>query len=264
MNLLSIASGSSGNCIYVGNDDSGILVDAGISMKRIREGLEANDYCMEQIKGICITHEHSDHVGGLGPILRKFEIPVYGTEETLQRLLHSGKMKNVNTDLFQCVNPDVPVTIGGMEVTPFSISHDAANPVCYTIEADHKKVAVATDMGTYSDYTISHLKDSEAMLLEANHDINMLQVGNYPYSLKLRILGDHGHLSNDTSARMIKKLLHSKLKHVMLGHLSEENNYPKLAFQTVKYELEQMEEWTALDADLVVAKRHMPSAIVTL
>ncbi len=264
MELISIASGSSGNCIYVGEDKRGLLIDAGISMKRIGEGLEANSISWEQIKGICITHEHSDHVSGLAPILNKYDIPVYGTEDTLSQITGSGKIKETGKQLFQNVNPDISFSVEGMEVTPFSISHDAADPVCYTIEKSGKKIAVATDMGTFTDYTVSHLSGSHALLLEANYDINMLQVGKYPYSLKVRILGERGHLSNDASAKLIKKLLHNNLKNVVLGHLSENNNYPKLAFHTVKYELEQIEEWMGLGAELIVAKRHSPSAVVTV
>lgn len=264
MDLYSIASGSSGNCIYVGDQEEGILVDAGISMKRIREGLEQQGKTIEGTKGIFITHEHSDHVSGLGPILRKYEVPVFGTDKTLCALKDSGKLKNIDTDLFITVKKDTPVSVGNMEIVPFGISHDAADPVCYTITKSNKKVAVATDMGTYSDYTISHLENVKALLLEANHDINMLQVGSYPYYLKMRILGNSGHLSNDSSARLIGKLLHKNLQHIVLGHLSNENNYPKLAYETVKYELEQIPIWEELGATLMVAKRSEPSAVLTI
>ena len=264
MNLYSIASGSSGNCIYVGENNRGVLVDTGVSMKRIREGLCQVNMDLTDIDGIFITHEHSDHISSLGPILRKYAIPVFSTEKTVEKILQSGKMQNVDSDLFQVVRPDCSITVADMKVTPFSISHDAVDPVCYTMERNGKKIAVATDMGTYSDYTISHLKDSEALLLEANHDINMLQVGHYPYSLKLRILSDRGHLSNDCSARLIGKLIHDKLQHVLLGHLSQENNYPQLAYSTVKYELEQQTEWNELGATLVVAKRSQPTCVVTI
>ncbi len=263
MKLYSIASGSSGNSIFVG-EEKGVLVDAGISMKRIMEGLEQEKISIEQIEGILITHEHSDHASGLGPLLRKYEIPVYGTEKTLQSILASDKMKKVNTDLFFPVVPDKPVTVAGMEIVPFSISHDAVDPVCYTIEREGKKVSVATDMGSFSDYTVSHISGSAAMLLEANHDINMLQVGRYPYQLKMRILGDKGHLSNDSSARLIERVLHDKLRCVMLGHLSQENNLPDLAYQTVKYELEQLPQWEDVSTELSVARRTQPTPAVMI
>lgn len=241
MKLYSIASGSSGNSIFVGKEETrrGILVDTGISKKRIEEGLASENMSFENIEGIFITHEHSDHICGLGPILRKYAVPVFATERTIAKILNGGKCGKVDTDLFQCIRPDVPVHVCGMEVMPFSISHDAADPVCYTVSDGTGKVAVATDMGEYTDYTLSHLEDCGGLLLEANHDINMLQAGSYPYQLKLRILGKEGHLSNDACGRMLRKLVRYKLKNILLGHLSQENNYPELAYETVKYELEQ-------------------------
>lgn len=262
MKLYSIASGSSGNSIYVGNKEGsrGILVDTGVSKKRIEEGLAAENISIENVEGIFITHEHSDHICGLGPMIRKYKIPVYATEGTIDYILNTGKCGKVETDLFQRICPDVPINVGGMEVTPFSISHDAVNPVCYTMCDGEDKVAVATDMGEYTDYTLSHLQDCEALLLEANHDINMLQVGNYPYSLKMRILGKEGHLSNDACGRLLKRLVNYRLKHILLGHLSKENNYPELAYETVRYELEQ-EDGLSVERDLflAVAGREMPT-----
>lgn len=261
MKLYSIASGSSGNSIFIGSekDSRGILVDTGISKKRIEEGLAAEHITMDHIQGIFITHEHSDHVCGLGPVLRKYAIPVYATEATIDSILGNGKCGKVDVDLFQPVRPDVPVNVGGMEIMPFSISHDAADPVCYTIREGDVKVAVATDMGEYTDYTLSHLEDCEGMLLEANHDINMLQAGSYPYQLKLRILGKEGHLSNDACGRLLRRLVHYRLKHILLGHLSQENNYPELAYETVRYELAQEELAAGDELFLGVAGRLAPT-----
>ena len=159
MKLYSIASGSSGNSIFVGSGRTGrgVLIDAGISRKRMEDGLALEHISFDQIDGIFITHEHSDHISGLGPVLRKYNIPVYATEGTMDYILGRGKCGRVEEELFQCVRPDVPVAVGGMEIMPFSISHDAAEPVCYTIRDGGSKVAVATDMGEYTDYTFSHL-----------------------------------------------------------------------------------------------------------
>lgn len=262
MKLYSIASGSSGNSIFVGSEEKGkgVLIDTGISKKRIEEGLAAENSSFDDVEGIFITHEHSDHICGLGPVLRKYEIPVYATEKTIDYILGSGKCGKVNEELFQCIRPDVPVSAGGMEIMPFSISHDAVDPVCYTVKDGKSKIAVATDMGEYTDYTLSHLDDCEGILLEANHDINMLQAGSYPYQLKLRILGKEGHLSNDACGRMLRRLIHYKLKHILLGHLSQENNYPELAYETVKYELEQEKDfWEESGVFLGVAGRQAPT-----
>lgn len=263
MKLYSIASGSSGNSIYVGSGETnrGILIDAGISKKRMEEGLAMEHTSFEQIDGIFITHEHSDHISGLGPVMRKYGISVYATEGTIDYILGSGKCGKVDESLFQCVRSDSSVPVGGMEIMPFVISHDAAEPVCYTIREGGHKVAVATDMGEYDDYTFSHLEDCDGILLEANHDINMLQAGHYPYSLKLRILGKEGHLSNDACGRMLRRLIHYRLRYILLGHLSQENNYPELAYETVKYELEQEGEQPVRDGGLFlrVAGRMAPT-----
>lgn len=262
MKLYSIASGSSGNSIFVGSEENnrGILVDTGISRKRIEEGLASENISFEGIEGIFLTHEHSDHISGLGPVLRKYAVPVYATEGTINYILDSGKCGKIDEELFQCIRADVPVKVGGMEIMPFSISHDAAEPVCYTVNDGRRKVAVATDMGEYTDYTLSHLEDCEGVLLEANHDINMLQAGSYPYQLKLRILGKEGHLSNDACGRMLRRLLRYRLRYILLGHLSQENNYPELAYETVKYELEQeYGPWESSGVFLGVAGRQAPT-----
>lgn len=264
MQLYSIASGSSGNCIYVGTDETGVLVDVGISMKRIREGLSAERLSLEKIKAILITHEHTDHISGLGPILRKVPIPVYATGETIEAIYAKGNMERVDDGLFHAIRPENEFSIGDLRMTPIPISHDAANPVCYTLSAVNKKIGIATDIGCYTENMIEHLQDCHSLLLEANHDINLLQVGNYPYSLKMRILGDKGHLSNDASARLIQKLLHPGLQHIMLGHLSQENNFPELAYNTVSYELENNELWRELDTELLVAHRKEPTRLLTI
>jgi phosphoribosyl 1,2-cyclic phosphodiesterase len=264
MQLYSIASGSSGNCIFVGTQESGILVDVGISMKRIREGLEAQALSLDRIDGILITHEHTDHISGLGPVLRKVPIPVYATEETIAAIWKKGNMQHISPDLFHPIEPECALSLRDMEIMPIPVSHDAANPVCYTVCADGRKLGVATDMGCYSAELIHYLKDCDSLLLEANHDINLLQVGSYPYALKMRILGDAGHLSNDASARLIEDLLHPGLQHVVLGHLSKENNFPELAYQTVSYELENSEVWKNLDTELLVANRQEPTRMLQI
>lgn len=264
MQLYSIASGSSGNCIYAGTKESGVLVDVGISMKRIREGLAREGFSLEAMKAILITHEHIDHVSGLGPILRKVPIPVYATRQTIDAIWEKGNMERVKPDLFHEIAPEEEFAIGDIQVMPISISHDAANPVCYTLSGNGKKIGIATDTGCYTSNMVEHLKKCDSLLLEANHDINLLQVGKYPYALKMRILGERGHLSNDASARFLQELLHPGLQHVVLGHLSQENNFPELAYNTVSYELEQNEFWNTLDTELLVAHRTEPTKLLTI
>lgn len=264
MQLYSIASGSSGNCIYLGEEDGGILIDAGISRKRIVTGLERKGLSLDDIKAIFITHEHSDHISGLGPVLRKNPIPVYATADTVSAIWEKTNMNNISPELFHSIRPEEEIEAGEMLVRPFSISHDAVDPVCYTVEKQGKRAAVATDMGCFDDTIIRVLGQCDSVLIEANHDINMLQVGPYPYSLKMRILGNKGHLSNTSCADLIKEILHKNLKHLVLGHLSRENNFPQLAYRTVLDELEKTETWGTLDTRLMVASRDEPTELLKI
>lgn len=264
MKLCSIASGSSGNCIYIGNNNTNLLVDVGISGKRIESGLNGIDVDPRSIDGILITHEHTDHVSGLGVMARRYHIPIYATQETIYAVLQSKNIGKISDSLFHSIEPDVSFEIKDMVVNPFSISHDAVNPVCYTFESNGHKMGVATDLGKYDDYIISSLMGCEALLLEANHDINMLEVGSYPYYLKRRILGDKGHLSNTNSGKLICELLNDKLQCIFLGHLSKENNYPELAYETVKVELENYHMNILKHIKLSVANRDKPSDYITV
>lgn len=265
MRLVSIASGSSGNCIYIGSDNTHILVDAGISNKRIEQGLNEIGLKGNDINAVVITHEHSDHTKGLGVLARKYGVPIYGTKETLEEI---GEMKYLGEyprELFCPVRPDVEFTVGGLNIQPFSIDHDAANPVAYRVNHGRRNVAVATDMGHYDQYVIDHLQGLDALLLESNHDVNMLETGPYPYYLKRRILGDHGHLSNENAGRLLNYVLHDHLKHILLGHLSKENNYEALAYETVRLEIDQGDTpYKASDFSIAVAKRDEMSQIINL
>ena len=261
MRLCSIASGSSGNCIYVGHASTHLLIDAGISGKRIEQGLAEVGVEPQNLSGILVTHEHSDHIQGIGVLARKYGIPIYGTVETFCAM-KKGKTNigKVDDTLFQQVFPEECISIGEIKVTPFAVSHDAANPVAYVFEADGHKIGMATDLGVYTECTMERLKDSEILYLESNHDVNMLMVGSYPYYLKQRILGEHGHLSNDTAAELLCRLYHTGLKHVVLAHLSKENNYPELAYETVKAEL-LMKVGQENMPNLMVAPRDIPSGM---
>jgi len=263
MKLCSIASGSSGNCIYVGNNQTNLLVDVGISAKRIESGLNDIEVLPNTIQGILITHEHSDHVSGLGILARKYHIPIYATYETAQAIGQIKSVGNIPQELYHYIKPNEAFIINDINIEPFSTSHDASNPVCYTLQTEGHKVGIATDLGKYDDYIVSKLEESEVLLIEANHDVNMLMVGKYPYYLKQRILGDRGHLSNDTSADLISKLIHPRLQSIILAHLSKENNYAELAYETVCCELTS--RGCGLYAKNVsVAHRDQPSSMVLI
>lgn len=265
MRMMTIASGSSGNCIYVGNDNTHILIDAGVSRKRIVDGLKTAGLSISDITAILVTHEHSDHIKGLGVLSRKDEIPIYSTKGTIAGIKATDTLGQLDEGLFNCVNADSDIRINDLTVHTFNISHDANEPVAFTISDGKKKVGIATDLGFYDDYIVNNLTGSDAMLIEANHDVNLLQVGSYPYYLKQRILGNKGHLSNENSGRLIDRLLHDNVKQVFLGHLSKENNYDKLAFETVRLEIDMSESaYRANDFNIEVAHRDVPSDIVII
>lgn len=237
MRFCSIASGSSGNCIYVGTEQTHILVDVGISGKRIEDGLKEINLSSKDIDGILITHEHSDHMKSVGVLARKYKIPVYTTGGTADAICRMSSVGKLPEGIFHEIKADEDFTIKDLTIHPFTIPHDAAQPVGYRMECGGKSVGIATDLGKYNDYIVENLQNLDVLLLEANHDIRMLQVGSYPYYLKQRILGDRGHLSNENAGRLLCRLLHDDMKAIFLGHLSQENNYEALAFETVCSEI---------------------------
>lgn len=256
MRLCSIASGSSGNCIYAGSDSTHILVDVGISGKKTEEGLRSLGLTMRDIDGILITHEHTDHIAGLGVLVRKYQTPVYATGGTIEAIKNTSCVGTIAEELFHPVYADEKVIIKDLVCNPMTISHDAAEPVAYRICHGKKKIGIVTDLGTYNDYTVECLKGVNALVLEANHDVNMLQVGPYPYYLKQRILGDRGHLSNENTGRLLCRILHDRMKAILLGHLSKENNLPELAFESVRMEINMGDNpYKAGDFDIRVARR---------
>ena len=265
MKLCSIASGSSGNCIYVGSETTHILVDTGISKKRIEEGLKKIGITGEDLSAILVTHEHSDHIQGLGVFERKYPVPVYATYGTISGIEACTKLGKLPENIFHEITIDQQFQIGDLNITPFYVSHDAMEPSGFRIEQNNKSIAIATDLGKYDEYTIENLKGINAIVLEANHDIHMVEVGPYPYPLKQRVLGEEGHLSNELSGRLLCDMLHDDLKCVMLGHLSKENNYADLAYETVKLEITLSDvPYTGDDVNIMVAKRDMVSDVITI
>ena len=265
MRIFSIASGSSGNCIYVGNDMTHVLVDVGISGKRVLEGLANLSLTLEDIDAILITHEHIDHIKGLGVLLRKRSIPVYTTKGTIDAILNSTSIGTVDTSVFQEIIPDQKFWINTLHADASSTWHDAADPVCYSFFDESGKISIATDLGDFDDYLIHKLKRSDVMLVESNHDVRMVQANQrYTYALKQRILGKRGHLSNERSGEMMVELLKDhQMKAIILGHLSRDNNIPECA-------LINMENYMAEagmerdDIIIKVAKRDQCSVDITI
>ena len=256
LELCSIASGSSGNCICVGTDESHVLIDAGISGKKIENGLNEMDMKASDMEGILVTHEHIDHISGLGVMSRRYHLPIYATPGTIKAIKNVKSVGKIDDELFHPVNAGEEFKIGDMTLEPMPISHDAAEPVAYTIKNENHKMAVVTDLGTYDEALVEKLQGLDGLLLEANHDINMLQTGAYPYPLKQRILGDSGHLSNERSGQLLCRLLYDKFGAVILGHLSKENNYEELAYEAVRLEVTMGENpYKAGDFPMYVARR---------
>jgi phosphoribosyl 1,2-cyclic phosphodiesterase len=265
MRMCSIASGSSGNCIYIGTEATHLLVDVGISCKKTVAGLNQLGVDGKDLDGILITHEHADHINGLGVMCRKFGIPIYATKGTIEAIKQVSSLGAIDEGLFNEIKADEKFVLKDIIVNPMKISHDAAQPVAYRFKQGNKHMAVATDLGTYDEYTIDCLQGMDALLLEANHDINMLQVGPYPYYLKQRILGNKGHLSNELSGRLLSRLLNDNLKTVFLGHLSKENNLAELAYETVRLEISMADNpYKPDDFPIYVANRSEVSQLVEI
>ena len=265
MDFFSVASGSSGNCICLGSDQCHVMIDAGISGKRIEEGMNTYDYTTSDMDGVLITHEHGDHIQGLGVVARKYGLPIYATKGTAAAILQSSSVGKIDPSLFHVIEAGKTFFIGNLEIYPMSISHDAADPVAYLVSDGRHRVGVVTDLGYYDADIVSHMEGLDALLLEANHDIHMLQVGAYPYPLKQRILGERGHLSNETSGQLLGQILHDGMQHILLGHLSKENNYDELAYETVRLEISLGDNpYRGNDFPIEVAKRDRPSSLIRL
>ena len=263
MRMMPIASGSSGNCIYVGSDNTHILIDAGVSRKKICEGLNKLDLSMKDISAILVTHEHIDHIKGLGVISRKDNIPVYTTKGTVKGICDTSSIGEVPNELFNEITPDNDFKLNDICIHSFNVSHDANEPVAYTVTDGEKKACVLTDLGYFDDYIVDNIKNPDVLMVEANYDLNLLQVGSYPYYLKQRIIGKKGHLSNENSGQLINDVLHNNLKKIILGHLSKENTYDKLAYETVRLEIDMSHnEYKSSDFNIEVAKRSEPSDII--
>jgi len=259
-----IASGSSGNSVFLGTEHTKILIDAGLSGKKIQTGLSEIGVSGGDIDGIFVTHEHIDHVQGVGVLSRRFNIPVYATEGTWRNMPDS--VGDISDENKKVVSEKGNIIINDLSVKPYSIPHDAAQPVGYGVMTDKFKISVATDIGHVTEEIMENIKDCDLLLLESNHDVCMLENGTYPYPLKKRILGDNGHLSNETAGKLLAWLIcqNIKLKNVFLGHLSRENNTPETAFNTVKGILEGYGIETGKEFNLYLAARFGVDRIIKL
>ena len=260
-NFCSLYSGSSGNSLLVQSDNANILIDAGVSCKKIVNGLEQFQITPQDIDGVLITHEHADHVQGLGTLVKKYNIPVFVNEETLDAMpKQRDKIPEENIHLFKIQDY---FEINDLKIKPFEIPHDAANPCGFSIFNKDKKISIATDIGDMNLNILKHLENSLFVLIEANYDPEVLKCSPYPYPLKKRIASPLGHLSNSKAGKTISYLLQSGLKTAMLGHLSKHSNFPELAYKTVVEEL-IAKNYDENSLRLNVALRDSPSNVINI
>lgn len=223
--IASINSGSNGNCYYVGNREEAVLIDVGISCREVEKRMTRLGLSLQTVKAIFISHEHSDHIKGLEVFSRKHQIPVYITEKTLAN--SSLNLSQVEVNSFDAYTP---IEIGNLSVLGFPKLHDAADPYSFTVTGNKVQIGVFTDIGSSCEHVIENFRSCDAVFLEANYDEHMLETGSYPYYLKQRIQGNSGHLSNKQALDLFIEHRSESLSHVLLSHLSKDNNSPELVY----------------------------------
>lgn len=248
----SLISGSSGNATILSDGTTTLLTDCGMSGKALLSSLESVDIPIESISGVLITHEHIDHTKGIGVIARRYGFDIYASNGTISAMCDN---KICDSQLHE-ISKDTDFEIGTIGIKPFEIPHDAAEPLGFTYFANNKKISLATDIGETNDYIFENIKGSDTVLLESNHDVEMLRYGSYPYHLKQRILSSIGHLSNDNAAKEAVRLAKSGTTNFLLGHLSLENNIPDIAYMTTQNALN---ENGISDINIKVADRYKPT-----
>lgn len=258
----SLASGSSGNCQYIETGKVRILIDAGLSGKKIQQALELIEVDPKTINYILVTHEHSDHTKGVGILSRRFNLPIYANTNTWESMKKDiGKVKEENILTFKT---EEHFEIADLGIEPFGIYHDAIEPVGYCIHYKNSKISLLTDTGCVDENIKKKIGKSDLLLIESNHNIEMVKTGRYPWPLKKRILGDLGHLSNEAAGEIISDVYTDEMKVVLLAHLSQENNFPELAYTTVSNIITESGIDLQKDVKLDMTYRHKPSNVYTL
>lgn len=261
LELCTLASGSSGNSLLVTDGRTHVLVDAGISCRRICTGLKELGVEPTELAGVLITHEHSDHISGLTTLTKQLRLPVYASPGTGRQLCYRIAFLE---ELLRPVAPGEGFSIGGLAIESFPTSHDAAESVGYALSAGGRKAAVVTDLGYVTEAVLRGIRGADLLVAEANHDVEWVQSGPYPYHLKARILGDRGHLSNEAGAELAWTAVEGGARTVVLAHLSHENNTPDRAHEVVRGVLERRGAAVGRDVALEVATRSEKSRRYTV
>lgn len=255
INMSVLASGSTGNAVYVESEKGSLLVDAGLTGKKMEGLFEQIDRKIEDLNGILVTHEHIDHIKGLGMLARKYKLPIYANEKTWERINRAdGKIPDEQKFIF---NPYEIKTLAGMDIESFNVSHDAVDPQFYIFNNNYKKLTVITDTGYVSDRMKGMIHGSDCFVFESNHDVDMLRMGRYPWSTKQRILSDMGHVSNEDAAYAMRDVITGSTKRIYLSHLSQDNNMKDLARMSVeqvlkKHDIDTVNEVLIHDTDKAV------------
>jgi len=256
--LTILGSGSSGNCAYLETDETRLLIDAGFSLRQIRQRMASIGRAPENLTGILITHEHGDHVQGLAGLSSKFRVPVYCNRPTQEAIEYHSRVK-LNCRLF---STGASFELGDVLVETFMIPHDAQDPVGFLLRTGAGNIGILTDLGHTTRLAMERVRQANVLLLESNHDIKLLQdCPHRPWSLKQRILGRHGHLSNEAAAEAAEMIMTAELRHLYLGHLSRECNRPELAHRVMN---ERLQRIGANHVRLEMASQDAPSPTLTL
>lgn len=260
--FIPIGSGSSGNCIFVGTDNTKVLIDVGLSGKKVEQALQSININIQEIDAILVTHEHSDHIEGVGIISRRYDLPIYATTGTWDSM--NNKLGQIPKRNKKLIYPSEKFILNDLAIYPFLVPHDAKEPVCYSMFYKNYKIAILTDLGHITQEVIDNVRHCNLLFLECNHDENMLKNSSYPYKLKQRILGDYGHISNETAGKVLACIFNQNLKNIFLGHLSKENNTPELAYLTVSNILDEFHIKVNVHTKIYIANEYGIKDIVIL